>query len=131
MKTLSPELGDSFFPSRKSSWDQRTLSILFPAWMKTDKARELYTLRQQLNEPVFGTLKDQMGARRFLLRGIANVCAEFTLLATAFNLKTLSRVWNRLKPQTLLGSKQTRRMETYNIFEFSPGPGCILTTVCS
>ena len=71
--------------------------------MKTDKARELYARRQQLNEPVFGILKEQMGARRFLLRGLANVVAEFTLLATAFNLKTLSQVWNRLKPVTIYG----------------------------
>jgi IS5 family transposase len=71
-------------------------------WMETDKARKLYALRQQLNEPVFGILKEQMGARRFLLRGLANVVVEFTLLATAFNLKTLSQVWKRLKPQTLL-----------------------------
>ena len=34
-----------------------------------------------------------MGARRFLLRGLANVRAEFVLLATAFNLRTLWRVW--------------------------------------
>jgi len=70
-------------------------------WMKTDKARELYARRQQLSEPVFGILKDQMGARRFLLRGLMNVCAEFTLIATTFNLRTLSRVWNRLKQGAL------------------------------
>ena len=62
-------------------------------WMKTDKARTLYARRQGLCEPVFGILKDQMGARRFLLRGLENVRAEFTLLATAFNLRTLCRIW--------------------------------------
>jgi transposase len=60
-------------------------------WMKTDEARRLYARRKELSEPTFGILKDQMGARRFLLRGMANVKAEFTLLATAFNLRTLSR----------------------------------------
>ncbi len=69
--------------------------------MKTDEARELYARRQQLSEPVFGILKDQMGGRRFLLRGLLNVYAEFTLMATAFNLRTLSRVWNRLRQVTL------------------------------
>jgi transposase len=64
-------------------------------WMKTDKARELYTQRKQLIEPVFGILKEQLGARRFLLRGLDNVRAEFTLMATAFNLRTLLRVWKR------------------------------------
>ena len=40
-----------------------------------------------------GILKEQLGARRFLLRGLANVRAEFRLLATAFNLRTLWPVW--------------------------------------
>jgi hypothetical protein len=46
-----------------------------------------------MSEPTFGILKDQMNARRFLLRGLTNVRAEFNLLATAFNLRTLWRVW--------------------------------------
>jgi len=98
-------------------------------WMKTSKAQKLYALRQQLNEPVFGILKEQIGARRFLLRGIANVSAEFTLLATAFNLKTLLRVWNRLKARALLGSKQTSE-QIQNIFAVSTHPECILTAAC-
>ena len=64
--------------------------------MKTDEAHALYARRQGLCEPVFGILKDQMGARRFLLRGLQNVRAEFTLLATAFNLRTLCRIWNKV-----------------------------------
>jgi transposase len=72
-------------------------------WMKTEEARVLYSRRQQLSEPTFGILKDQMGVRRFLLRGLANVRAEFALIATAFNLRTLWRIrrkavwlkWNR------------------------------------
>ena len=32
-------------------------------------------------------------ARRFLLRGIVNVSAEWVLLATSFNLRTLWRIW--------------------------------------
>ena len=65
-------------------------------WMNTDEARILYARRKELNEPTFGILKDQMNARKFLLRGLANVGAEFTLLATAFNLRTLWRAWTRL-----------------------------------
>tara|TARA_B100000315_G_C14195366_1_gene415182 strand:+ start:175 stop:420 length:246 start_codon:yes stop_codon:yes gene_type:complete len=61
--------------------------------METDEARALYARRKELDEPTFGILKEQMGARRFLLRGLANVRAEFMLLATAFNLRTLWRVW--------------------------------------
>ncbi len=61
-------------------------------WMPTEEAQRLYSRRKGLVEPVFGILKEQMGARRFLLRGLANVKAEFTLLAVAFNLKTLCRI---------------------------------------
>lgn len=63
------------------------------AWMSTDLAKEVYRLRKQLVEPVFGITKEQMGARRFLLRGLVNVAAEWNLLAVAFNLRTLWRVW--------------------------------------
>ena len=60
--------------------------------MTTDAAQNLYSRRKGLVEPVFGILKEQMGAKRFLLRGLANVKAEFNLLAVAFNLKTLCRM---------------------------------------
>ena len=66
-------------------------------WMQTDEARKLYSRRKELIEAVFGILKDCLGARRFLLRGLANIRAEFTLLATAFNLRTLCRVWNKVR----------------------------------
>jgi len=62
-------------------------------WMTTAPARSLYRRRQGLVEPVFGIFKEQLGLRRFLLRGINAVRAEATLIATAFNLRTLLRVW--------------------------------------
>ena len=43
-------------------------------------------------EPVFGIIKEQMGVRRFLLRSLANVAAEWTALATAFNLRTVAKM---------------------------------------
>ena len=63
------------------------------AWMSTSAVKEAYKLRKQLVEPVFGIIKEQQGARRFLLRGLVNVAAEWTVLATAFNLRTLWRAW--------------------------------------
>ena len=62
------------------------------AWMSTEQAKQAYRQRKQLVEPVFGIIKEQQHARRFLLRGLPNVAAEWTLLATAFNLRTLWRV---------------------------------------
>ena len=52
-----------------------------------------YARRKELIEPAFGILKEQQGARRFLLRGLENVRSEWLLLATAFNLRTLVRLW--------------------------------------
>lgn len=69
------------------------------ALMATDQAKARYRRRQQLPEPVFGILKERLGARRLLLRGLDNVRAEWSLLATAFNLRTLGRAW-RPRPPT-------------------------------
>jgi transposase len=66
------------------------------AIMATDEARKLFSLRKQLPEPVFGIIKEQMRFRRFLTRGWSNVKAEATLTATAFNLRTLHKAWNKL-----------------------------------
>jgi hypothetical protein len=63
------------------------------ARMATDAARAAYRRRKTLPEPAFGTLKEQQGARRFLLRGLEHVRAEWALLAIAFNLRTLARIW--------------------------------------
>jgi transposase len=65
------------------------------AWMSTTEAKGLYRRRKELVEPVFGILKEQQGARRFLLRGLAAVQAEWMLLAAAFNLRTLARLWQQ------------------------------------
>jgi transposase len=62
-------------------------------WMKTEAAKIIYAIRKELIEPVFGILKEQMGFKRFLLRGLDNVCAETVMMATAFNLRTLYRQW--------------------------------------
>jgi len=66
--------------------------------MTTEVARRWYARRKGLIEPIFGILKEQMGARRFLLRGLANVRAEFMMLATAFNLRVLWRAWKAHQP---------------------------------
>jgi transposase len=60
-------------------------------WMETEQATTLSRQRKGLIEPVFGIAKEQLGARRTLLRGRVNVEAEWMLTATAFNLRTLAR----------------------------------------
>ena len=78
------------------------------AWMETEEAKRVYRLRMQLVEPVFGIIKEQQRARRFLLRGLANVADEWTALATAFNLRTL---WNAWRSQFRLFVEPPRRPE--------------------
>ena len=63
------------------------------SWMATEEAKRAYRRRMALVEPLFAILKNQLGARRFTLRGMDNVKAEWTMIATAFNLRTLWRVW--------------------------------------
>ena len=57
--------------------------------MKREEAKRAYRRRAPLIEPLFGILKAQMGGWRFTLRGLREVKAEWTLLAAAFNLRTL------------------------------------------
>jgi transposase len=60
--------------------------------MNTAKGKQAMQLRRQTVEPVFGILKEQLGFRRFHLRGLDQVKGEFALLCTAFNLKKLSNI---------------------------------------
>jgi hypothetical protein len=53
--------------------------------------RSAYRLRKQVVEPVFGQIKQAMGFRQFLLRGLAKVQAEWNLVCTAHNLLKLAR----------------------------------------
>ena len=71
------------------------------AWMATDQAKEAYRRRKELPEPVFGILKEQMGMRHFLLRGLSNVKAEWLTAVTAFNLRSLCRCWLKGRSQDL------------------------------
>ena len=53
--------------------------------------RSPYRLRKQVVEPVFGQIKQAMGFRQFLFRGLAKVQAEWNLVCTAHNLLKLAR----------------------------------------
>ena len=62
--------------------------------LKTGIGRELYKLRKQTVEPVFGIIKEVMGFRRFSLRGHAKVALEWTLVCVSYNLKRLFTLKN-------------------------------------
>jgi hypothetical protein len=60
--------------------------------MKTESGRKLYRLRKQTVEPVFGIIKQAMGFRQFLLRGVAKVSGEWSLICLAYNFRRLHRL---------------------------------------
>jgi len=62
--------------------------------LKTKIGKELYKLRKQTVEPVFGIIKEVMGFRRFSLRGHAKVSIEWTLVCVSYNLKRLFSLKN-------------------------------------
>jgi len=57
--------------------------------LKTAKGRDLYALRKQIPEPVFGIIKSVMGFRQFMLRGIDRVRGEWRLVTMAWNIKRI------------------------------------------
>jgi transposase len=57
--------------------------------LKTKEGRELYALRKQTVEPAFGIIKEAIGFRRFLLRGLEKTSLEWTLVTTSYNIKRL------------------------------------------
>jgi transposase len=58
--------------------------------LKTRTGRRLYGLRKQTVEPVFGIIKSAMRFRQFLLRGLASVRGEWTLVTMAWNIKRMA-----------------------------------------
>ncbi len=59
--------------------------------LRTKKGRETYSKRKHIVEPVFGQIKEVRGFRRFLLRGLENVSAEWDMICLTHNLLKLFR----------------------------------------
>jgi hypothetical protein len=59
--------------------------------LRTIKGRMTYAKRKQIVEPVFGQIKEVRGFRRFSLRGMQNVAAEWDLICLTHNLLKLFR----------------------------------------
>ena len=74
-----------------------TVSVCRKNWLavkeklQTEEGRRLYGLRKQTVEPLFGIIKQGMGFRQFLLRGVEKVSGEWELVTLAYNMK---RLWN-------------------------------------
>lgn len=63
--------------------------------LKEDTGRQRYAKRKAIVEPAIGQIKEQHGFRRFSLRGIDKVNAEWDIVTTAHNLWKLFRAPSR------------------------------------
>ncbi len=65
--------------------------------LRSAAGKALYAARKHIIEPVFGQIKGVRGIRKFLLRGLEKVCAEWNLICLTHN---LLKIWRR---QTSVG----------------------------
>jgi transposase len=70
---------------RRKAWVRKMMTT-----MKSERSKKLYKLRKQTVEPVFGIIKQALGFRQFLLRGLKKTNLEWTLVTCAYNLKRLA-----------------------------------------
>jgi transposase len=66
--------------------------------LRTEAGRATYKLRQQSVEPIFGYIKEQLGLRQFLLRGIDKVRSLWRMACAVSNLMKLYRAGFRPMP---------------------------------
>ena len=87
--------------SHHQSWQERFAQELEPPpqdaslivkmayKLKTEIGKQIYGLRKSTVEPVIGIIKETLGFRQFLLRGLWAVAGEWCLVCLAYNLKRL------------------------------------------
>lgn len=68
------------------------LAALRQRW-KNPGTAELYALRASTVEPVFAQVKQQMGFRRWTLRGLEKCHVQWAMLCTTWNLQVIYRHW--------------------------------------
>ena len=70
-------------------------------WMKekknTNESRKIYSLRKITVEPVYGHMKQNLGFREFLLRGLEKVKIEMNLISITHNLGKIHRMMRENK----------------------------------
>ena len=78
-----------FSPAPKAPPESATPLQKMVHRLKTPHGRELYALRKQTPEPVFGIIKSVMGYRQAMLRGLENVKGEWNLVTMSWNIKRM------------------------------------------
>ena len=86
--THNPSLEERFAPPPPPPHHPDALTAMKHR-LKTEAGKQFYAKRKSTVEPVFGIIKEVMGFRRFMLRGVEAVTGEWTLVCIAFNLKRL------------------------------------------
>lgn len=89
--------GQRFKNKRRNKRNQarRQVRLKMVKRLETPAGQRLIKLRATTVEPVFGMIKQEMGFRRFHLRGLEKVRAEWTLVSLAFNCRKLARRWGK------------------------------------
>jgi len=83
-----PSLAERFAPTPSAPDDPTPVEAMAHR-LQTPEGKELYALRKQTPEPVFGIIKSALGFRQFLLRGLDNVRGEWSLVTMAWNMKRM------------------------------------------
>ena len=81
-----PPLGDRFGPDLLLPENPTPVEAMAHR-LKTRAGRDLYALRKQTPEPVFGIVESVTGFRQFLLRGLDKDRGEWSLATMAWNMK--------------------------------------------
>jgi len=87
-QTHYPRLSDRFAnlpPAPENPTPLKTMAHR----LKTPEGKNLYALRKQTPEPVFGIIKSVMGFRQFSMRGLEEVRGEWSLVTMAWNIKRM------------------------------------------
>src|ERR1035437_3536617 len=71
--------------------EQATAKQAMSHKLRSETGRSIYKMRKAIVEPVFGQIKERRGFRRFSLRGLDNVRAEWKLVCLTGNLLKLFR----------------------------------------
>ena len=66
--------------------EHETLHQRLSAVYKSPPGQEIYRLRKQIIELIFGHFKHNLDAGQFLLRGRSGATAELAILSTGFNI---------------------------------------------
>jgi hypothetical protein len=87
-ETHHPSLAERFAKAPPPPEDPTPLEAMAHR-LQTPNGKQLYALRKQIPEPVFGIIKSVLGFRQFLLRGIDRVRGEWSLVTMAWNIKRM------------------------------------------